>query len=129
MAKKSLFDPTYEIRRKIIGVMGSASDPHLELSRTVGRMVAAAPGCRVLCVYLRGDSQETWSDYPAKGERILVSLACIEPKSDHRGVRRTRDLSQQIVSQLIRMEEKFFEQSSGNSIPGGPSDDAGGVEV
>jgi hypothetical protein len=75
----------------------------------VGRIVAAAPGCRVLCVYLRGDSQETWSDYPARGERIHVSLACIEPKSDHRGVRRTRDLAQQIVSQLIQMEERHFD--------------------
>jgi len=75
----------------------------------VGRMVGAVPGCRVLCVYMRGASQETWSDYPAKGERMHVSLSCIEPKSDHRGVRRTRDIAQQIVSQLIRMEESYFD--------------------
>lgn len=75
----------------------------------VGRIVAAVPGCRVLCVYMRGDAQETWSDYPAKGDRMRVSLACIEPKSDHRGVRRTRDLAQQIVSQLMRMEARYFD--------------------
>jgi 1-acyl-sn-glycerol-3-phosphate acyltransferase len=75
----------------------------------VGRMVGAVPGCRVLCVYLRGAAQESWSDYPAKGDRIEVSLACIEPKSDHRGVRRSRDIAQQIVSQLIRMEESYFD--------------------
>ena len=75
----------------------------------VGRVVGAVPGCRVLCVYLRGDKQETWGDFPAKDDRIDVELVCIEPKSDARGVRRSRDLDQQIVRQLVRMEEDYFD--------------------
>lgn len=75
----------------------------------VGRVVAATPGCRVLCVYMRGDAQATWSDYPARGDTMRVSLALIEPKSDARGVRRTRDLAEQIVAQLHRMEEQYFD--------------------
>ncbi len=75
----------------------------------VGRIVGAVPGCRVLCVYMRGRAQETWGDYPAKGDTMDVEIACIEPKSDARGVRRSRDLAQQIVRQLIRMEEDYFD--------------------
>ena len=34
----------------------------------MGRIVRAVPAARVLCVYLRGDAQQTWSDLPARGE-------------------------------------------------------------
>ena len=75
----------------------------------VGRMIGAVPGCRVLCVYSRGASQDTWSEFPAKGEVFDVKLACIEPKSDHRGARRSRDIAQQVVSRLSSMEEEYFD--------------------
>ena len=75
----------------------------------VGRIVGAVEGCRVLCVYMRGRQQKTWSDYPAKGDSIYVDIACIEPKSDHRGARRSRDIAQQIVGQLKRMEEAHLD--------------------
>ena len=74
----------------------------------VGRVVAAVEGCRVLCVYMRGDAQKTWSAYPARGDRLRVSLALIQPKSDARGVRRTRDLSMQVIGQLAEMETAYF---------------------
>jgi hypothetical protein len=75
----------------------------------VGRIVGSVPTCRVLCVYLRGDEQETWGSFPARGDTINVSLACIEPKSDHRGARRSRDLARQITAQLAQMEEEYFD--------------------
>ena len=75
----------------------------------VGRIVGAVDGCRVLCVYMRGRQQETWSDYPAKGDSIYVDIDCIEPKSDHRGARRSRDLAQQIMTRLKAMEEAYFD--------------------
>lgn len=74
----------------------------------VGRVVGSVPGCRVLCVYLRGRRQETWSDFPARGDVMEVSMSCIEPKSDSRGVRRSRDLAQQIVRELMRMEAEHL---------------------
>ena len=85
---------------------GRVSDEHMAWG--VGRVVGGLPGCRVLCVYMRGNNQETWSDYPARGDAMRVSLACIEPKSDARGARRTRDLVQQIIGQLARMETAHF---------------------
>jgi 1-acyl-sn-glycerol-3-phosphate acyltransferase len=75
----------------------------------VGRIVGALPGCRVLCVYLRGRRQKTWSRVPARGDVLDVDIECIEPKSDARGVRRSRDFSRQIVSQLAQMERKYFD--------------------
>ena len=54
-----------------------------------GRIVSSVPGCRVLCVYLRGEGQEVYSDAPAVGERFHVELCCIEPKSDAKGIRRS----------------------------------------
>jgi len=75
----------------------------------VGRIVGATPGCRVLCVYMRGESQQSWSDYPAKGDTLDMAMRLIEPKSDLRGARRSRDLAGQIVAQLVRMEESYFD--------------------
>lgn len=95
----------------------------------VGRIVSAVPSCRVLCIYLRGEGQQTYSDVPARGERFHVELACIEPKSDSRGVRRSRDLARQIVAQLIRMEKKFFEGRSEDGYPAASTDGAGRAEA
>lgn len=75
----------------------------------VGRVIGAVPHCRVLCVYLRGRRQTTWSDFPAKGDVLDVSLVCIEPKSDAKGVRRSRDLALQVTRQLQCMEEAYFD--------------------
>jgi 1-acyl-sn-glycerol-3-phosphate acyltransferase len=84
----------------------------------VGRIVGAIDGCQVVCVYLRGENQSTWSRYPARGDRLHVSLTRIEPKSDARGVRRSRDLTLQILSQLERMETLHFEASESTLSPG-----------
>jgi 1-acyl-sn-glycerol-3-phosphate acyltransferase len=75
----------------------------------VGRIVGGVAGCRVLCVYMRGRRQTTWGFRPETGDTLDVALACIEPKSDARGVRRSRDLAAQIVRQLMRMEEEYFD--------------------
>jgi 1-acyl-sn-glycerol-3-phosphate acyltransferase len=74
----------------------------------VGRIVGALPGCRVACVYLRGRMQETWSSLPARGDVLEADVTCIEPKSDAKGVRRSRDFARQIVAQLVSMEGEYF---------------------
>jgi hypothetical protein len=81
----------------------------------VGRIVGSLPDCRVLCVYMRGRSQDEWGKRPVDGEHFDVELACIEPKSDGRGARRWRDLSRQIVGQLANMEERHFERAAARS--------------
>jgi hypothetical protein len=74
----------------------------------IGRIVKSLPGCRVLCVYLRGDLQASYSDLPARGDRLWVSLASLEPKSDHAGLRGSRDVARQIAAKLAEMEQAHF---------------------
>jgi hypothetical protein len=75
----------------------------------VGRIVGALPGCRIVCVYLRARGQKSWSRMPARGSSLEVAVECIQPKSDLRGVRRSRDFARQIVSQLASMEREHFD--------------------
>jgi 1-acyl-sn-glycerol-3-phosphate acyltransferase len=75
----------------------------------VGRIIGAVPSCRVLCLYLRGDAQETWGSAPARGDTMSIEMVCIEPKSDLRGARRSRDLALQVTAQLALMEAEYFD--------------------
>jgi 1-acyl-sn-glycerol-3-phosphate acyltransferase len=75
----------------------------------VGRIVAAVPNCRVLTVYLRGSTQETWGSIPNVGDSFYLEMECIEPKSDHRGARRSRDLANQIVASIAHLERNYFD--------------------
>ncbi|MBW2267236.1 MAG: 1-acyl-sn-glycerol-3-phosphate acyltransferase [Deltaproteobacteria bacterium] len=75
----------------------------------IGRLVKANPGCQVLCVYLRGEQQETWTQSPATGETFRMQVECFEPKTDKRGLRGTLNLNEQILSRLHRMEQAHFD--------------------
>jgi hypothetical protein len=75
----------------------------------VGRIVNSLPGCRVLCVYLRGEGQETYTDLPRRGERFRLQVACIEPKSDRGGLRGSLDVARQITARLAEQERRHFD--------------------
>ncbi len=75
----------------------------------VGRIVKSLPGCRVLCVYLRGERQERHSDLPVRGERFRVSALAFEPKTDLRGLRGSLDITRQILARLADMERRHFD--------------------
>ena len=75
----------------------------------VGRVIRLVPDCRVLCVYLRGRRQESWSFAPVRGDRFYAALGEIEPKSDQRGLRGSRDLVQQVVRKLSEMENEYLD--------------------
>lgn len=74
----------------------------------VGRILNAVPECRTLCVYVRGQHQESWSTVPPRGDTFDADFEVFEPESPHTGLRRARDLSNQIVRKLARMEEEHF---------------------
>jgi len=74
----------------------------------VGRIVRALPGCQVLCVYLRGAGQQSWSDAPRRKERFRGRIRAIEPKSDQRGLRGSVEVARQIVATLVEMEREHF---------------------
>ena len=71
-----------------------------------GRLLAAAPGTRVLCVYLRGERQAAMSDLPARRQRFRVAWAELAPSSTEQGLRRALDCTRQIVAALAALEER-----------------------
>jgi len=72
----------------------------------VGRLLRAVPGCRVLCVHLRGEGQTAFSSAPRRGERFRVSLSCIEPASERAGLRGCVEISSQVLAELARLEAR-----------------------
>ena len=78
------------------------------VAHAVGRILTSVPGCQPLCVYLRGDRQQTWSTVPARGDSFYIDFVVGELHSDHSGMRRSRDFSRQIVDRLFGMEEEYF---------------------
>jgi hypothetical protein len=74
-----------------------------------GRLIGAVPGCRVLCVYLRGERQTGMGLVPARGQRFHVDFAWLEPKTEQQGLRGSLDLTQQILATLAALEERHFD--------------------
>lgn len=74
----------------------------------VGRLISAAPNCQVLCVYLRGDHQHSWSSLPVRGETFSVALSVLQPHTQHSGMRASRDYAHQVAEHLAEMEGRYF---------------------
>lgn len=75
----------------------------------VGRLVNKIPGTRVLCLYLRGDRQKTYSNFPKLGETFTLTAYQFRPKTGLRGLRAHRDCARQIIDQLSKMEIAYFD--------------------
>lgn len=74
----------------------------------VGSLVNKVTDCNVLCVYLRGHNQESYSNMPPRGARFYLEMELIRPESTYSGLRATRDIASQIISKLGLMEEAYF---------------------
>ena len=70
----------------------------------VGRLIQEVGDCRVLCVYLRGDAQQGWSNLPARGDTFTLTTRLVEPRTTLRGLRASRDLASQLLGHLAEME-------------------------
>ena len=79
-----------------------------DFTYNVGRLFAQTPKCRVLCLYLRGDSQDTYSSMPQWGENFTATVAECRPRTAYKGLRAYRDYATQIVNQLAEMEAAYF---------------------
>jgi hypothetical protein len=75
----------------------------------VGRVVKSLPGCRVLCVYLRGEGQTSFSNVPARGERFRLLFASLEPKTEQSGMRGSVAISEQILTRIAALETDWFD--------------------
>jgi 1-acyl-sn-glycerol-3-phosphate acyltransferase len=89
----------------------------------VGRFVKDVAGCKILCIYLRGDKQAQYSLIPAWGEKFSAAVEVFAPKpATGSGLRAQREYAAQIIERLAQMEEKYFvghrERYSGLEISG-----------
>lgn len=78
----------------------------------IGRLLTRVPNTRVLCVYARGDKQTTWSHLPARGDNFHVAMQEISPSTERGGMRGSRELTLQILEQLVEMEEQYYKLPS-----------------
>lgn len=87
---------------------GGRIDPE-DCTYSVGQLVSETPEARVLCIYLRGDSQSSFGDFPKRNEVFSIDLEILRPSSRHQGLRAARDLATRIIQRLIAMENRYFE--------------------
>jgi hypothetical protein len=86
----------------------------------VGKLLAAKPGCRALCVYLRGDKQTTFSDYPAKGSVLRLRLRLITPRTSASGRSAYADLAGQVADTIATLEREHFAEHGAPEAPARP---------
>jgi hypothetical protein len=80
-----------------------------DFSYGVGRFVKNVENCKVMCMYLRGDKQHTYSIIPAWGEKFSVQMEVFTPEPiEGSDLRAQREYATQIIDQLAQMEEKYF---------------------
>lgn len=86
-----------------------------EFSYGTGRLFCSVPGCRVMCVYMRGDGQETYSNFPRCNETFTLAVEECMPDVRSKGLRAQRDCASQIIHCLSKMEQRYFASYSGSS--------------
>ncbi len=65
---------------------------------------------QVLCVYLRGDKQQTATKMPARGDRFYIRMKLQTIDSEQQGRRAMRAAAGQMISTLEQMEADYFKQ-------------------
>ncbi len=75
----------------------------------VGRLYQSADNCCVMCIYLRGDLQNGYSNVPAYNQKFNISVKPILPETELKGLRAQREYSRQIIETLSQMEQDYFE--------------------
>ncbi len=75
----------------------------------VGRFIMANSECKTLCVYLRGDRQDTYSGIPRFSERFTMQVEPFDPHTEYKGLKGQREYARQIVEHLAVMEKRYFD--------------------
>ncbi len=78
-----------------------------EVTYGVGKILQNIPDAIVVCIYLRGTKQVTYSTIPQKKDHFYLKLNPICPKTEAKGLRGQRELSLQIIRELKSMEENY----------------------
>ncbi len=74
-----------------------------------GRLAGIREDCRVLCLYLRGEHQESYSNIPVPNEVFSLSVATCDIGRRRTGLKAQRDCSRQIIEKIAEMEKAYFD--------------------
>jgi 1-acyl-sn-glycerol-3-phosphate acyltransferase len=83
----------------------------------VGKLINEFKPLKLLCVYLRGSSQQTASNYPNKYDSFYCQLNLVDlPPQDAKNsaLRNIRNNAKYIIQQLHHMEQEYF---TNNNMP------------
>jgi 1-acyl-sn-glycerol-3-phosphate acyltransferase len=96
----------------------------------VGQILKDQENPLVVCVYVRGNSQKSYSYYPARNDPIYVDAQILEPKTEATGLRAIRDLSRQVITKLKEMEDARLASGAAFVRPdtSGSTDDVGDLD-
>lgn len=86
---------------------------HERLRFGVGKIITSLENARVLCIYLRGDKQETFSNYPPKNSRFTVKMKLIAPtvSNEISKKRASVEAVKEIGAAIKGMENEYFAES------------------
>lgn len=74
-----------------------------------GKILTSLENARVLCIYLRGDKQETFSNYPPKGSSFHMRMKLIEPNvSEGSKKRASINAVREIGAVIEQMESDYL---------------------
>lgn len=82
-------------------------DPN-NLTFGIGKIVSELGSCRVLCVYLRGDRQDTYSNYPARGSKFHLDMELIYARTAKAGREGYQEVVSQVGQSIKAMEDRYF---------------------
>ncbi len=87
-----------------------------QMTYGVGKIIQNVPNCRVLCIYVRGDKQESYSNYPLKNSNFYIKLNLLQPTTQLTGREGCGEIVQQIAKQIKAQELEYFDQRKAGII-------------
>lgn len=79
-----------------------------QMTYGVGKIIQNVPECRVLCVYVRGDKQDTYSNYPLKNSHFYMKMKLITPTTELTGREGCAEIVNNIANIIKNQEEEYF---------------------
>ena len=80
----------------------------------VGKIASSLKDFRVLCIYLRGDQQETFSNYPSRGSRFTMKMRLLKPTANQVSRKQMSvELVAQIGAAIKNLENEYFAERDG----------------
>lgn len=83
-----------------------------KLAYGIGKIISHMKECRVLCVYMRGDRQDEYSNFPKKGSRFRLSTELLHLRPQGNPRENVSIITRQIADQIKKMEEEYFQAAA-----------------